>query len=81
MTIRWQSTQVGRRSMRTHLGTPDRAGTHPGLGVAHHVFGIDASTQDAVHRCPLLAVGPMSAIDPKRTFTVMLVTPNMPSYL
>ncbi|MGB7541884.1 MAG: dienelactone hydrolase family protein [Burkholderiales bacterium] len=50
MTVRWESTQVDEKAMRIYLGTPDRAGTHPGVVVAHHAFGIDAPMQDAVHR-------------------------------
>ena len=50
MTIGWETAQSGGGAMRAYLGLPDSPGPHPGVVIAHHAFGIDASMQDMAHR-------------------------------
>jgi len=50
MTVRWETARAEGAPIRMYLGVPDSPGAHPGVVIAHHAFGIDASMQDMVHR-------------------------------
>jgi len=50
MTVRWETTNVGGKTMRVYMGAPDRPAGMPGIVVAQHAGGVDAFIQDVVHR-------------------------------
>ena len=50
MPVRWEMTKIDGRDMRVYVGVPERPGPHPGVIVAMHNSGVDAQTQDVVHR-------------------------------
>ena len=50
MAVRWESTSVEGKTMRLHVGVPERPGPPPGVVVAQHAGGVDAQMQDVVHR-------------------------------
>ena len=50
MTVRWETTNVGGKTMRLYMGVPDRPAGRPGIVVAQHAGGVDAFIQDVVHR-------------------------------
>jgi carboxymethylenebutenolidase len=50
MTTRWENLSVQGKTMRSYLGVPSGAGPHPGVVIAMHGLGIDASMLDVVHR-------------------------------
>ena len=50
MAIRWDTIKVNGSDMPVYLAVPELSGPLPCVVVAQHIFGVDASVQDVVHR-------------------------------
>lgn len=61
MPSEWVEIDAGGKRVDAYLATPDRAGPHPGVVVAMHVFGVDRFVQG---KCNELAEAGYAAIAP-----------------